>query len=70
MKHPNENNSFKKMVTNAEMSAKDKEVVLKTIETAKLLMEAFELVTVKHVKTRYKIVGTLGNNDSSDTNDR
>lgn len=59
MKESSENNAFKKLIPKEQLTAKDKEAVLKTIETAKLILEAIDLVSVKHVQTRMTLLTGL-----------
>ena len=49
-------NAFKNIAPKDKLDPKDKEVVLKTIENAKLFLEAFDLVSAKHIETRVKSV--------------
>ncbi|MEZ5009016.1 MAG: hypothetical protein R2753_12765 [Chitinophagales bacterium] len=60
-------NAFKKIIPTESLTDKDKQAVLGTIENAKLFMEAFDLLSVKHVQTRLKIIETIsgGNDDKS-----
>ncbi len=60
------NNAFKEIIPKDSLTEKDKQVVLNTIENAKLFLEAFDLLSVKHVQTRIKIMETMigGNNKS------
>lgn len=60
------NNAFKEIIPKESLTEKDKQAVLKTIANAKLFMEAFDLLSVKHVQTRFKIMETMsGGNDKS-----
>ena len=60
MNQPNENNAFKKIIPKEKLTASDKKAVLKTIETAKLFIEAFDLLSAKHVETRIKLITSMG----------
>ncbi len=47
---------FKKIVPEDKLGAKDKELVLKTITSAKLFLDLADLVTFKHGQTRIDMV--------------
>lgn len=59
------NNAFKKIIPKESLTDKDKKAVLNTIENAKLLMEAFDLLSVKHVQTRLKIMESISNGNDN-----
>lgn len=69
MNQPNKNNAFKKIIPQEELTPKDKEAVLKTIENAKLFLDMFDLVSAKHVKTRFGVVSAMagGEDPGSDS---
>ncbi len=71
MNEPSSNNAFKKIIPTEELTPKDKEAVLKTIENAKLFLDMFELVSAKHVKTRFGVLSTMagGEKTTPDSND-
>jgi hypothetical protein len=60
MSKPIPHNAFKEIIPKASLTEKDKSNVLKTIATAKLFMEAFDLLSVKHFETRIEMIKTLG----------
>jgi len=63
MSQHDETNAFKKIIPKDKLTPEDKEAVLKTIETAKLLMEAFDLISTKHIQTRFKMATGMGGLD-------
>ena len=63
MNELDENNAFKKIIPKDKLTEKDKQAVLNTIENAKLFMEAFDLLSVKHIQTRIKVIETMGGVD-------
>jgi hypothetical protein len=67
MSKPMPYNAFKEIIPKASLTDKDKSDVLKTIASAKLFMEAFDLLSVKHFETRIEMIKTIGNeNEKTD----
>ncbi len=57
------NNAFKKIIPKDKLTEKDKQAVMKTIANTKLFLEVFDLLSVKHLQTRIKVIETMGGVD-------
>lgn len=64
MGKPVKHNAFKEIIPKASLTEKDKQAVLKTIASAKLFMEAFDLLSVKHIETRLEVIKTVTGDDN------
>lgn len=59
------NNAFKEIIPKASLTEADKQKVMSTIANAKLFLDVVDLLSVKHIETRFKIMEIFGGGDES-----